>query len=69
MTSPQSGSIAFKGGAGVIPHNPKIRRLDGWFIAREFFQNVNVGFADILALLSRKTIGDSWCNATGAINS
>jgi hypothetical protein len=67
MTSPQSGSIAFKGGAGVIPRNPEIRRLDGWFIAREFFQNVNVGFAHILALLPRKTTGDSWCIAAGAI--
>ena len=54
---------------GATPRNPRIRRLDGWFIAREFFQNVNVGFAHILALLSRKTIGDSWCSGTGAINS
>jgi hypothetical protein len=67
MHSPQLGSIAIKGAHAFIPRNPKRPAHDGWFIAREFFQNGDVGFADILALLAPKTIGESDCSAAGAI--
>jgi hypothetical protein len=67
MHSPQLGSIAIKGAHAFIPRNPKKPANDGWFIAREFFQNGDVVFADILALLAEKTIGESYCSAAGAI--
>jgi hypothetical protein len=68
MHSPQLGSIAFKGAQALSRAIQKSRRMMAGSSPANFFKIVMFGFADILALLAAKTIGELRCSAPGATN-